>query len=48
MTMKRIKRYVFGILLIGVLSILLSGCNTVEGMGEDIERGGEEIQDVAD
>lgn len=23
-------------------------CNTVEGMGEDIERGGEEIQEAAE
>lgn len=23
----------------------LSGCNTMEGMGKDIERGGEKLQD---
>ncbi len=27
---------------------LLSGCNTVRGAGEDIERGGEAIQRSAD
>ncbi len=38
-------------MLIGVLSILtvaLPACNTIEGMGEDIESGGEEIEAAAD
>ena len=26
---------------------LLSGCNTFRGAGEDIERGGEAVQDAA-
>ena len=26
---------------------VLAGCNTVQGAGKDIERGGEKIQDVA-
>ncbi len=30
---------------IGSISV---GCNTMEGMGEDIQRGGEEIEDAAD
>jgi len=25
----------------------LTGCNTMEGMGKDIERGGEKMQDSA-
>jgi entericidin B len=25
----------------------LAGCNTVEGAGKDIERGGEKVQDAA-
>lgn len=32
------------LLLIGVFSIF-SGCNTMEGAGEDLERGGEKIQE---
>ncbi len=32
-------------LFIGSISV---GCNTMEGMGEDIQRGGEEIEDAAD
>jgi predicted small secreted protein len=27
---------------------VLTGCNTIEGMGRDIERGGEKLQDKAD
>ncbi len=26
------------------LAVLLSGCNTVKGIGKDIEKGGEAIQ----
>ena len=28
--------------------VLLTGCNTIEGMGKDIERGGEKLQDSAE
>jgi entericidin B len=37
--------------IIAVLSMLvmgvLAGCNTMEGMGKDIERGGEKLQGTA-
>lgn len=33
-------------MLLGTLGTI-AGCNTVEGMGKDIERGGEATQDVA-
>lgn len=33
----------FAILMIS----LMSGCNTIQGAGEDIEAGGEKIQDAA-
>lgn len=37
------------ILLLSLFSLsLLSGCNTIRGAGEDIERGGEAIQRSAD
>ena len=26
---------------------LLAGCNTMEGVGRDVERGGEKLQDTA-
>lgn len=36
---------ILGVLLV---TVVLSGCNTMKGMGQDIERGGEKIQDSAD
>lgn len=30
-----------------VLLVVLTGCNTLEGAGKDVERAGEEVQDVA-
>lgn len=32
------------VLLLVALSALTAGCNTVHGMGQDIEKGGEAIQ----
>ena len=32
------------VLLLLALSALLAGCNTVRGVGQDIEKGGEAIQ----
>lgn len=29
------------------IAAFVAGCNTMEGMGEDIERGGEKIQNQA-
>jgi predicted small secreted protein len=37
---------VFGCALTGIFGSL--GCNTVHGLGQDIERGGEKTQDAAD
>jgi predicted small secreted protein len=28
-------------------TLLLSGCNTVKGMGQDIQKAGEKIEDAA-
>ncbi len=33
-----------GVLMCGVLLFALSACNTIHGMGQDIEEGGEAIQ----
>lgn len=33
--------------LVLLAGIVLSGCNTVHGLGKDIEKGGEAIQRVA-
>ena len=35
-------------LLIALSLALLAGCNTMAGMGKDIERGGEKLQDSAE
>jgi predicted small secreted protein len=37
----------FGILLLGSVGATLSGCNTSEGFGKDVENVGEDIQDEA-
>ena len=34
---------VVAIVLLGLM-LVLSGCNTIRGMGQDIEKGGEAIQ----
>ncbi|WP_163558414.1 entericidin A/B family lipoprotein [Halomonas sp. NO4] len=37
------------LILISLFTLsLLSGCNTMEGAGQDIEEGGEAIQESAD
>lgn len=34
-------------LLLCVLPLMIAGCNTVAGMGKDIEKAGEVVQDSA-
>ena len=42
------KRFV-ALMLLSLFSVaVLSGCNTMAGMGRDIERGGEKLQDSAE
>lgn len=36
---------VLGILMFG---LSLSACNTMKGLGQDVERGGEKVQGAAD
>ncbi len=43
--MNRLKNIIYIILC--VLFLSMAGCNTMEGMGKDIERGGEKIQEAA-
>jgi len=35
-------------LMVAAAFVSLAGCNTVEGMGKDVERGGEKIQSGAE
>jgi predicted small secreted protein len=37
----------FSILIAFLAAGLLAGCNTMQGAGKDIERGGEKLQDTA-
>lgn len=41
-----LQRILATLLLLGVLGTV-TGCNTMAGVGRDIERGGEKIQDKA-
>ncbi len=36
------------LIVLAIFSATVAGCNTVEGMGEDVEAGGKEVQDWAD
>ena len=38
------KRILAALMLLGVLGTI-AGCNTMHGFGQDMERGGEKIQD---
>lgn len=37
----------FRILVVSVLALLLSACNTVQGIGKDVKKGGEAIEKAA-
>ncbi len=41
-----LQRIIATLLLLGMLGAI-TGCNTMSGVGRDIERGGEKIQDKA-
>jgi entericidin B len=40
------QRILATLMLLGMLGTM-AGCNTMQGFGEDVERGGEKIQDKA-
>jgi predicted small secreted protein len=41
-----IQRILATLMLLGMLGAI-AGCNTMHGFGQDVERGGEKIQDRA-
>jgi predicted small secreted protein len=47
MESKRMKKFCVAVLLFAVM-LSLSGCNTIRGIGQDIERGGQAIKKAAD
>jgi entericidin B len=44
--MEALMKRLVPLLLLALLSTL-AGCNTMEGLGRDVERGGEKLQDSA-
>ena len=48
--MKTLRKSLSTLLILSSLGVILGtlGCNTVHGLGQDIERGGEKTQDAAD
>jgi len=40
------KKILAALMLVGILGTI-AGCNTMQGLGQDIERGGEKLQDKA-
>lgn len=42
----KVKHYVWGVLMIALLA--MTGCNTMEGAGEDVQKAGKEIEKAAD
>jgi len=42
----RMKRYIFAVILIVKLA-LLTGCNTMSGLGQDIEQAGDALEKAA-
>jgi entericidin B len=40
------RRILAALMLLGMLGTI-AGCNTMHGFGQDVERGGEKIQDKA-
>ncbi len=41
------RRIIFAILMLGLVGSS-AACNTVHGLGQDVERAGEKTQDAAD
>lgn len=42
------KRFLVSLLLLAFASVLLAGCNTIEGVGKDVKRAGEAVEEAAD
>jgi len=48
--MDKLKKVFLALIIVGSLAGILGSvaCNTIHGLGRDIERGGEKTQDAAD
>lgn len=48
-TSRPFTRFIRPVTLLGIaFFLLITGCNTIEGAGKDIERAGEEVQEAVD
>lgn len=41
-------KYIFLSLSVLLFTAILGGCNTMDGLGKDVEKAGEEVQRAAD
>ena len=41
-----LKKIIAATIMLGIFGFM-AGCNTMEGVGKDVERGGEKMQDSA-
>jgi Predicted small secreted protein len=39
---------VFALLIAGLATLTLAACNTIQGVGRDIERAGQELEEAID
>ncbi len=44
---ENIMKKIISIMCLVAMSVGLSACNTIQGIGKDVERGGEKVQDAA-
>lgn len=45
--MQRFTRFITCLILAAMVGLVVAGCNTVEGVGKDVEKAGEAVQDAA-
>mgnify|MGYP006297985731 CR=1 FL=1 len=43
-----LRTFVATLAAVALAAAALAGCNTMRGLGKDIERGGEKIQEMSD
>ncbi|MFT3761150.1 MAG: entericidin A/B family lipoprotein [Pseudoxanthomonas sp.] len=42
------KRAIPGVVLMMLAAMLVAGCNTVAGVGKDVQKAGEKVEDTAE
>ena len=45
--MKRIMKVMTALLIAGLMVVVSAGCNTVKGMGRDLQKGGTAVEKAA-